>query len=97
MIWAAGVFLVGVLTIAIVLLSAPEDLKFLLGIGGAFVSTLSSFPIKDLSRDRDKLAALTFLRRGFEHLPSLEEPERAPQLEKLETSLWELVHKSLGA
>ena len=48
----------------------PEDARGLFTIGGGFVSTLSSFPIKELFTRRQNVEGLTYLRRQYEQLKS---------------------------
>lgn len=70
--FAAGAVLAGVALVAFVQL-APGELssgisKLLLTLGGTFLSSLASLPLKEFFRRGDRLAALRFLLQGFREL-----------------------------
>ena len=46
----------------------PENQKGLISIGGTFISTLATFPVKQFTDRRDKILALEFLRNAFGRL-----------------------------
>lgn len=48
----------------------PENQKGLISIGGTFISTLATFPVKLFTDRRDKILALDFLRNAFGRLRS---------------------------
>jgi hypothetical protein len=97
---ACGVLLFGVMAIVVVHLLAgtviPENLKWLLTLGGTFFSTLSSFPVKEIFSRRDKAAAIEFLLRELQQLSAQHAPE-AEEVEKLQARFWQFIDKSLGA
>lgn len=97
---ACGVILLGVVIIVIVqVLSGtviPDNLKWLLTIGGTFFSTLSSFPVKEIFNRKDKAAAIQFLLREFERINKERNPN-TEEIEKLKARFWQFIDKSMGA
>jgi hypothetical protein len=98
--WALGVIGLGLSGIALVHLLAgrviPDDLKWLLTLGSAFVSTLPGFPLI-LGTRRDKIAALIFLRQQCMHLQALGTQSDPKEVDRMEQLLWQFVGKTLGA
>jgi hypothetical protein len=74
----------------------PENLKWLLTLGGTLFSTLSSFPLKDIFSRRDRVAALTFLRQEFERVQGSGMSADSQQVQQLEQRFWQFVDKTLG-
>ncbi|MBI3078709.1 MAG: hypothetical protein HYY85_17265 [Deltaproteobacteria bacterium] len=97
---ASGVVVLGLGAIVLVHLLAgsviPDNLKWLLTLGGTFFSTLSGLPLKDIISRKDKVAALIFLRQEFERLQGSAAPADAQQFERLEQRFWQFVDKNLG-
>jgi len=98
--WAFGVVGLGVGAIALVQRAPgsaiPENLKWLLTIGGGFISSLSSFPLKEIFSRRDKITALVFLRHELARLQASATPVDAPEIQRLEQRFWQFIDKSLG-
>jgi len=97
---ACGVVLFGLVAIVVVHLLAgtaiPDNLKWLLTLGGTFFSTLSSFPVKEIFSRRDKVAAIEFLLREFKSLHEKDAPD-AQEIERLQSRFWQFIDKNLGA
>lgn len=74
----------------------PEDLKWLLTIGGTFFSSLSSFPIKEIFAKRDRLSLLEYLLSEFSDLETLLAKGRDEELVSEQHRLDELLKVSLG-
>jgi hypothetical protein len=73
----------------------PENIKWLLTLGGTFFSTLSSFPLKEIFSRRDKAAAIEFLLQEFKKLSGQNAPS-VEEVEKLQARFWQFIDKSLG-
>ena len=97
---AWGVILFGLAAIVVVHLLAgttiPDNLKWLLTLGGTFFSTLSSFPVKEIFSRKDKVTAIEFLVGEFKNLQEQDAPA-AQEIEKLEAHFWQFIDKSMGA
>ena len=96
---ASGVIILGLATILIAQKQAsslvPENFKWLLQLGGGFVSTLSTFPLKEIFSRRDRIAALSFLEQEFTRLTAAPVPDNQ-QMERLEQRFWQFIDKGLG-
>lgn len=96
---ACGVILFGLVAIVVVhLLSGtaiPENLKWLLTLGGTFFSTLSSFPVKEIFSRKDKVSAIEFLLREFKNFQEKDTPG-AQEIEQLQARFWQFIDKSMG-
>lgn len=97
---ASAVVCLGLVLIALSQLLAgrmvPEDLKWLLTIGGTFFSSLSSFPIKEIFAKRDRLSLLEYLLSEFSDLETLLAKGRDEELVSEQHRLDELLKVSLG-
>jgi hypothetical protein len=98
--WALGVIGLGLGGIALVHFLAgtviPDNLKWLLTLGSAFVSTLPGFPLI-LGTRRDKIAALIFLRQQCMHLQAIGTGSDPKEVDRIEQLFWQFVGKTLGA
>ncbi len=72
-----------------------DDLRWPQTLGGAFVSTLPGFRLKDIFSTKDKVAALTFLLQEFQRLQKSTTPADLEQLNRLEHRFWQFVDKNL--
>lgn len=62
--FALGIFLFGIFLLVFANTMAQTDIiKTIINIGGAFVSTLSGFPIKEIITRRDKISTYNILKR----------------------------------
>jgi hypothetical protein len=98
---ASAVVCLGLVLIALSQLLAgrmvSEDLKWLLTLGGTFLSSLSSFPIKEIFAKRDRLSLLEYLLSEFSELDILLAKGRDEELVSEQQRLDELLDKvSLG-
>lgn len=100
LILATGVIIAGLCAIVLTHLLTgsviPENLKWLLTLGGGFLSTLSSFPLRDIFSRRDKVHALVFLRQELQRLQDAATPADPQQLERLQQRFWQFIDKCLG-
>jgi len=97
---ASGVVVLGVGAFVVTLFATgsviPDNLKWLPQLGGAFVATLSGFPVKEIFARKDKIAALMLLRQEFERLQAGPTPTEAQEIERVQQRFWQFVDKSLG-
>jgi hypothetical protein len=70
--------------------------KLFLTLGGAFISSTATIPLKDVFSRRDKIAALIFLQRQYETLEEEGNAVDAQYVEELDKRFWELIGKTLG-
>lgn len=67
-----------------------DILKALLGLGGAFISTLSAIPIKELLSRKEKIGIFQALRPHLGILDSLEASEK----QRVENLIWQAIEKT---
>lgn len=101
MAFAGSTVLAGIALVAFVQFAPGEFSsgvsKQLLTLGGTFLSSLASLPLKEFFRRGDRLAALSFLLQGFRELaqgPGDPSPEREAALV---SRFWKLVDAGLEA
>jgi len=96
---AITVILLGVVAIIVTQLfpdiSGIANQKLLGALGGGTVSAFSTFPIKQITERRSRMAALRFLKTGFQRLEKGEGTDSTEQ-EQLEERFWKLMDTSLG-
>ena len=96
---AVAVILLGVVAILVTQLfpdlSGLANQKLLGALGGGTISALSTFPIKQITERRSRIAALTFLLSGFRRLQRSGETDSEEQAQ-LEQRFWKLMDTSLG-
>jgi hypothetical protein len=62
--YAIGIFLFGISLLVFANLFAPNDTtKLVISIGGTFVSSLTTFPVKEIINRNDKIATYQVLKR----------------------------------
>lgn len=91
---AAAVILIGLLIVAAVHLTGnagTDSTKWLITIGGGFISTLSSFPVQQIIAGRDRTAALGLMKRTLASV----DPNQ-PMDSAMEQRFWKLFDKALG-
>lgn len=91
----ASVVAAGVLLVVLAQLFSPESSKLMLQIGGGFVSTLATLRVGPLALRRQRIAALHFMRSGFERIARGELSEA--EAERLRERFWSFIDSSLGA
>lgn len=74
----------------------PTDQKWLVTLGGSFVSTLSAFPIREIVDRRTRLSALQFLLDGFNRLSDRPVNAADASTGPLTERFWKLMDASLG-
>jgi hypothetical protein len=75
--------------------SGIANQKLLGALGGATVSALSAFPIKQITERRSRIAALRFLLTGFQRLEQ-DDKTGSDEWPQLEARFWKLMDTSLG-
>jgi hypothetical protein len=69
----------------------PDNLKQVASLGGGFLATLSSFPLKQLYDRRFKISAIRLLLSGLQRkLAGTTTPEEAAALQQRFDKLWDL-------
>ena len=74
----------------------PENLKWLLTMGGTFIASIGSIPTKDIFSRRDRIATLGFLKEEFEIVQANPKQPDTDYLNQLVQRFWQLVDKLLG-
>lgn len=72
----------------------PVDQKWLLTLGGGFISTLSGFPIKQIADRRIKISALEFLKNAFRSLSDHDDALTSDEAARLIERFWKLMDSS---
>jgi hypothetical protein len=93
---AVGVVLLGLLAIVAAQIFASDTGKWLITLGGTFVSTLATFPIREISNRRVKILAVEFLLDGFHRLQERRDAASGNEASLLTERFWRLVDTSLG-
>lgn len=92
---AALVILIGAVTILLAWFQVgtlvPEGQKWLFTCGGSFISSLSSFPIRDLTARGDRIASLALLKSDGEELQAV--PETDPRSKEFTERVLRIVEK----
>lgn len=90
--------ILGLIIVAISFLSSaklvPDDFKGLLGLGGAFVSTLSAFPVKEMLSRKEKVGIYKTLElqvAGSKHKHTAGDEAQRKRAEEL---IWKVVEKT---
>ncbi len=96
LIFAIAVVIVGLLAAGFAQLFGPESLKWLATIGSTFISTLASFPLKELLKLRDRITALKFLKREFERLAAAKPQPPEEELTHYTEQFWKYIGTSLS-
>lgn len=73
----------------------PENQKWLVTLGGSFLSTLCAFPIKQIADRRTKISALEFLLDGFGGLGTKANDSSGKEAAQLTERFWKLMDASL--
>ena len=100
-VFAGGVVFAGVVLIAVVQLvpgdSSSETSKLLLTLGGTFLASLATLPLREFFRRSNRLAAIRFLLQGFRELAAEREDLSGERGTALVSRFWKLVDAGLEA
>jgi hypothetical protein len=98
LLFAGGLVLLGILVIILspVLLKSfvPETVARLVGIGGAFISSLSAFQIKDILTRRGKVEMLVSLEQRLHAINLTHAPEDESVNKHIDELVWKIVEKT---
>jgi hypothetical protein len=90
----------GILIVAAALWSSarlvPDAFKGLLGLGGAFVSTLSAFPLKEILSRKERIGAFRVLKVRLGRPVVKDDARDDAERKRVEDMLWKVVEKTLG-
>ncbi len=96
--FAGGLVLLGLLVILLstVLLKpfVPETVTKLFGIGGGFISSLSTFQIKDILARRGKVEMLVSLENRLHEVKLTHEPEDESMNKRIDELIWKIIEKT---
>jgi hypothetical protein len=95
-----GLYLVGLSLIAVAFLvprsPITQDLmKDLFGVGGAFIASLSTFPLKEVLNRKEKIGILVALDARLPNVMATRESGDTAHANRLEALLWQVVEKTL--
>jgi hypothetical protein len=102
--FAAGLVSIGIVVIVIAFASPfwidpgatiiPDTFKGLFGIGGAFVSSLSAFQIKEILNRKEKIQAFETIKEQMKSLKDTPRSKRAESQKRLDELLWKVLEKT---
>ena len=102
--FAVGLVSLGIVVILIAFVSPlwidpkvaiiPDTFKGLFGIGGAFVSSLSAFQIKEILNRKEKIQAFETIKEQMKSLKASPRSKRADSQKRLEELLWKVLEKT---
>lgn len=72
----------------------PEAFRDLLGIGGAFISSLSAFQVKEIIRRKEKITIFQAIKLQMNELENLKGNEVKIKRKRLEELLWQIIEKT---
>jgi len=98
--FALGLVLLGVVVILVAFVSPawfdqdskiiPDAFKGLFGIGGAFVSSLSAFQIKEMLNRKEKIQTFKLIQANLKNEKAASSEER----KRIDNLLWQIVEKT---
>lgn len=98
--FALGLVLLGVVVILVAFVSPawfdpdskiiPDAFKGLFGIGGAFVSSLSAFQIKEMLNRKEKIQTFRLIQANLKNKKAASSEER----KRIDNLLWQIVEKT---
>lgn len=104
LIFAVGLVLLGVIVLVAALLSPlwfiagtpiiADVFKGLFGIGGAFVTSLSAFQIKEVMNRMEKIQAFETIKSQMSSLKASPRGKNAETQKRLEELMWKIVEKA---
>ena len=102
--FAVGLVALGVVVIAIAFISpswlgsnspiVPDTFKGLFGMGGAFVSSLSAFQIKEVLNRKEKIQAFETIKEQMNNLQESPKSKREDSQKRLEELIWKVLEKT---
>lgn len=72
----------------------PEAFRDLFGIGGAFISSLSAFQVKEIIRRKEKITIFQAIKLQMNELENLKGNEVKIKRKRLEELLWQIIEKT---
>jgi hypothetical protein len=96
--YAVGLVFFGIIVISTASLLSerllPDAYKDLFSIGGAFISSLSAFQIKEVIERKEKIAIFKTIKLRLYELDNLKTQEVKDDKRRLEDLLWQIVEKT---
>jgi len=102
--FAAGLASLGVVIIMIAFLSPawldpnspiiPDTFKGLFGMGGAFVSSLSAFQVREILNRKEKIQAFETIKLQMHNLKDTPKAKREDSQKRLEELIWKVLEKT---
>jgi len=96
--YAVGLVLFGIIVISTASLLSerllPDAYKDLFSLGGAFISSLSAFQIKEVIERKEKIAIFKTIKLRLYELDNLTTQEVKDDKKRLEDLLWQIVEKT---
>ncbi|NOT05435.1 MAG: hypothetical protein HOP27_12635 [Anaerolineales bacterium] len=102
--FAAGLVTLGIVVITIAFVSPfwldpkspiiPDTFKGLFGMGGAFVSSLSAFQVKEILNRKEKIQAFETIKVQMQNLKSTPKSKREDSQKRLEELIWKVLEKT---
>ncbi len=98
LLFAIGLVVLGVVIIVVTLLFSgqliSDAFKALFGIGGAFVSSLSAFQIKEVLDRRERVETFKMIRGRMKHFEKERSEADEAMQKKIDDLLWQVVEKT---
>jgi hypothetical protein len=102
--FAAGLVILGIVVIAIAFASPswlganspiiPDTFKGLFGMGGAFVSSLSAFQVKEVLNRKEKIQAFETIKVQMQNMKNTPKSKREDSQKRLEELIWKVLEKT---
>ncbi len=102
--FAVGLVTLGIVVITIAFASPlwldpqspiiPDTFKGLFGMGGAFVSSLSAFQVKEILNRKEKIQAFETIKVQMQNLKSTPKSKREDSQKRLEELIWKVLEKT---
>lgn len=102
--FAAGLVALGIIVITIAFVSpswlapnspiVPDTFKGLFGMGGAFVSSLSAFQVKEILNRKEKIQAFETIKVQMRSLKDTPKSKREDSQKRLEELIWKVLEKT---
>ena len=95
-IWfALGIFAFGIILFILGnVIMTNEVVKSIINIGGAFISTLSSFPIREIINRKDKIGIFIILKNQLNNINKYKNDVKQDQKQKIVNLVWEILNKT---
>ena len=96
--FAVGLVVLGIVVIVVAFLSSgwliPEVFKSLFGIGGAFVSSLSAFQVKEMLNRKEKVEVFKMIKNRLSELEEARDSIDETSCKRIDDLLWKVVEKT---